>query len=84
MSESVNIKIFLSGRDSASGEIASNELPSLVQFSAANNQKDVERYVNREVDLIIHEKRLLHGRVSELLRRDIVRDLDEGANGMYV
>ena len=84
ISDWTSIKIFLTGRDSVSGEIASHDLPSLLPFSAANNQEDIERYVKREVDSMVHNKRLLHGKVSKSLRNDIIKTLEDISNGMYV
>ena len=84
ISESSKVKIFLAGRDEVNGEIASHQLPSLVSVSVTNNSEDIERYIQLEVGSMVQERRLLHGKVSQSLKEDIIMVLNQGADGMFL
>ena len=76
-----SIKCFLSGRDEISREIECASF-SFMSSSVTDNSADIRRYIEREVEFIITEKRLLHGKVSNALRNEIVQVLNNGADGM--
>ena len=56
-----------------------------VEVSAAKNKADIEEYINRGVRKVraLKNKRISHGD-REKLRADIVNNLREGANGMFL
>ena len=75
------VKCFLSGRDELSREIECASF-SIISSSVTDNSADIKRYITLEVESIIKEKRLLHGKVSNALRDEIVQVLNKGADGM--
>ena len=75
------IKVFISSRDDNDIVCRLAETPNVI-IRAADNGKDIERFVKVEVAKSIAEKILVGGEVSTELRDRIVRTLITGANGM--
>ena len=78
-----SVKIFASSREDIDIVYHLAGCPN-VQIAAKHNQKDIDMFVNSEVDKQIQKRRLLHGRVSEALRQRIKQVLCTQAQGMSV
>ncbi len=75
------VKILVSSRADADIVCHFSDCPNL-QIEASQNQKDIEHYVNIEVDSLINRKKLLYGKIPEELKQTIKRVLREQAQGM--
>lgn len=80
---SSSVKIFASSREETEIFYHLDGCPN-IQIAAKQNQKDIESFVNKEVDDQIQKKRLLYGRVPDTLRQRIKHVLCEQAQGMSV
>ena len=75
------VKILVSSR--ADVDIACHLSDCLnLNIEASKNQKDIDYYINSEVDNLINRKKLLYGKISEELKEIIKRVLREQAQGM--
>ena len=75
------VKILVSSR--ADADIVCHFSDCLnLQIEVSQNQKDIERYVNFEVEYLIKRKKLLRGNVPEDLRQTIATYLRVEAKGM--
>ncbi|KAL8826680.1 MAG: hypothetical protein Q9170_007310 [Blastenia crenularia] len=54
-----------------------------IEIKANNNQQDINRFVDHELNTLISSRRLLYGKVDDDLRRQIARVLCEKASGMF-
>ena len=81
--ESQNVvKIFLSSRDD--GDIVDRfNRYSNVRIHQGLNRDDINHFVQHKVDQAIMSKKLLRGRVTSLLRDEIITTLCSSAQGMY-
>ena len=81
--ESQNVvKIFISSRND--GDIVDRFDHCLdVHIDENLNRDDITYFVQHKVDQAIKSKRLLRGRVTSLLRNEIITTLCSGAQGMY-
>lgn len=79
-----NVKVFLSTRP-VSGVIDSlRDKPyASLEVSADQNGDDISNFITHELDSRIREKQLLHGLVSDDLRRDILLSLSKRAGSMF-
>ena len=82
--ESQNVvKIFLSSRND--GDIVDRlSRHSNVRIEERLNRDDINHFVQHQIDQAIKSKKLLRGRVTSLLRNEIITALCSGAQGMYV
>ena len=82
--ESQNVvKIFLSSRND--GDIVDRfDHYSNVLIDESLNHDDINQFVQYKVDQVIKSKKLLRGRVTSLLRDEIITTLCSSAQGMYV
>jgi hypothetical protein len=77
------VKIFVSSRDD--NDIVYRLRHSWnVYINAGDNSKDIERFVQAEVEQSIQNGRLLGGNVSQELKNQILMALGSGAQGMWV
>ncbi|KAI4201139.1 MAG: hypothetical protein LQ350_003453 [Teloschistes chrysophthalmus] len=76
------VKILISSRNDRAITCYLEGFPNLT-INANNNQKDIARFVEHEVDTLIKSKKLLWGRVSSELRKLIIETLCERADGMF-
>ena len=75
------VKILVSSRDD--GDIVCRLSNCLtLQIEASRNQKDIESYVNFELEALINRKKLLRGSVPQVLKQTIASYLREKAKGM--
>jgi len=82
ISESASvIKIFISSRDDED-IVQWMSMASEVYIRADDNTRDIEAFINFELERAIREKRILYGKVSESLRAEIIQTLNSKANGM--
>ena len=75
------VKIFISSRDDAD-IVQRMDTASEVYIKAEDNSKDIADFIENEVERAIRDKRILKGKVSELLKAYIVKTLKSKANGM--
>ncbi|KAF0316111.1 ankyrin repeat protein [Colletotrichum asianum] len=79
LQESPNLlKIFVSSRDNYDISLHLAGCPN-IYVDAHDNAPDIEAYIENELD----SARLLHGRLSQDLRKEISKRLSEGAHGMF-
>ncbi|KAL8777083.1 MAG: hypothetical protein Q9194_002752 [Teloschistes cf. exilis] len=76
------VKILISSRNDRAITCYLEGFPNLT-INANNNQTDIARFVEHEVDTIIKSKKLLWGKVSTELRKLIIETLCERADGMF-
>jgi hypothetical protein len=79
------IKVFMSSRDEHGISIRVKDTPNFSadsSISIEENFKDIERFVECEVESAIQRKTLLSGVVLEDLKQLIIKTLTEGAQGM--
>jgi hypothetical protein len=55
-----------------------------VLIEATDNQQDIKRFIEMEVNKAIQNHRMLNCRVPEKLKTEIIKVLEQGAQGMYV
>jgi ankyrin repeat protein len=83
-SESANIvKVLVSSRDDLDISLGLQGLPE-IYIRAADNEEDIKKFVDLEIEKVISEGRLLSGRVSKQLKSHILSALLQKAQGMYV
>ena len=75
------VKILVSSRADADIVCHYSDCPNL-QIDASQNQRDIEHYVNSEVESLTNRKKLLYGNISENLKQTIKSVLREQAQGM--
>ena len=75
------IKIFISSRNDRSITCHLEGLPNIM-VNASDNNTDISRFVEKEIDTMIKNKKLLWGKVSTDLRQSIKDTLCERADGM--
>jgi hypothetical protein len=75
------VKVFVSSRDDRDIVLKLAEVPNIF-INASDSHKDIEDFVHYEVDRAITNGRLLHGQVSDKLKRLIINKLIDKANGM--
>lgn len=75
------VKIFISSRMSNDIELALGDVPR-INIRARDNQKHIDKFITREIDKAILEKRLLGGSVRPDLREKIEKALSKKADGM--
>jgi hypothetical protein len=75
------LKIAISSRDQIDPRFSSGNSSNLY-ISARENGEDIKRYVETEVRRAISTRRLLNGKVSEGLKTEILKALDNRADGM--
>jgi selenocysteine-specific translation elongation factor len=75
------LKIFVSSRDDNDIVCRLSITPNVI-INARDNHYDITRFVRREVDKAISNKRLLSGKVSQQLRHDIITTLTLKARAM--
>ena len=82
--ESPNVvKIFVSSRRDE--DIRENfEHCAQIRIDDISTHDDIERFIEHKITVAITTKKLLRGKVSSALRKDILRALSEGARGMWV
>ena len=80
---SPKVKIFASSRNDVDIRLQLEELP-YHYIDATENQRDIERFVHREIEQGIERKKLLYGRLglNEDLTKEIIQTLGTKANGM--
>ncbi|KAH0556821.1 hypothetical protein GP486_005389 [Trichoglossum hirsutum] len=76
------VKIFVSSRDDQDIVLHLGSSPNLY-IKASDNARDIQRYVETEVERAIENKRLLGGQVSKDLRKEIIGTLTKQAQGMF-
>lgn len=77
------VKVFLTSRDDGDIVCRLSSTPN-IYISVQDNQSDIERFTEQELDAAIARKRLLRGLVSEQLRWKIFTALNQGSQGMQV
>ena len=77
------VKIFVSSRDDH-GIVSHLETSPNVFIRATDNHKDIERFIECELDRALKTGELLWGSISTDLRCQITESLTHGAQGMYV
>jgi hypothetical protein len=75
------LKVFVSSRDDNDIVCRLSITPNVI-INARDNDYDITRFVRREVDKAISNKRLLSGKVSQQLRHDIITTLTLKARAM--
>ena len=75
------VKIFISSREDGDIVMRMKDVPNVL-IGASENSKDIQLFVEVEIDKAIEEKRLLGGVVHNGLRAQIKSSLLEGAHGM--
>jgi hypothetical protein len=75
------VKIFVSSRDDIDIKLQLEGLPNLY-IDSKETSHDIERFVNREIETAIRNKRLLRGKVRDDLKLHIVNTIVEKAQGM--
>lgn len=75
------VKLFVSSRDDGDIVCRLGKSPN-IYIKVSDNHKDVERFVNSEVQRSIREKRLLGGNVTEVLKTRIMNVLIAKSQGM--
>ena len=75
------LKVFVSSRDDNDIVCRLSITPNVI-INARDNHYDITRFVRREVDKAISNKRLLSGKVSQQLRHDIITTLTLKARAM--
>lgn len=75
------VNIFVSSRDD-NDIVCQLENSSNVIIKSSDNCEDIQRYIISQVDRLIKNKRLLSGKVSEELKKQIISVLTKGAQGM--
>ena len=83
LGSSPKVKIFVSSRNDVDIRLQLEQLP-YHYIDAADNQSDIERFVQREVERGIEKKKLLYGRLdlNDDLTKEIIQTLVAKANGM--
>ncbi|KAM0550838.1 hypothetical protein ACHAPJ_008701 [Fusarium lateritium] len=76
------VKVFLTSRNDGDIVCRLNNTPN-IYISAQENQADIERFIEAELDKTIAQKRLLRGVVSVEVRRQVTVTLNHGAQGMF-
>lgn len=74
------VKILISSRNDRAITCHLEGFPNIL--NARDNQTDIARFVEHEVDAIIKSRKLLWGKVSTELRKLIIETLCERADGM--
>ncbi|KAL9581026.1 MAG: hypothetical protein Q9212_004143 [Teloschistes hypoglaucus] len=77
------VKIIISSRDDADIVCRLNSVPN-VYIRSNDNGDDVDRFIEHELEKAIDDQRLLKGRVSEKLKKQILLALKTRANGMFL
>jgi hypothetical protein len=82
---SPNAKIFVSSRNDVDIRLKLDQLPYHC-IDATDNQRDINRFVRREVVRGLENKKLLYGglNLDDDLTKEIIRTLETKANGMSV
>jgi NACHT domain len=79
--EDGRVRLFVSSRDNGDIKMKLSKYTN-VYIEATDNQDDIQRFVNFEVDKAIACHRLLRGIVPPWLKNEIVTTLIDGAQGM--
>ncbi|KAL8710758.1 MAG: hypothetical protein Q9220_004776 [cf. Caloplaca sp. 1 TL-2023] len=77
------IKIMVSSRDDSDIVCRLANVPN-VYINSENNDDDINRFIDLELEKAIVEQRLLQGRVPDYLKGQILWELKGGANGMFL
>lgn len=77
------VKLFISSRDDQDIVLHLGKGPNL-KIQASHNQSDIARYVNNEVDKVIHSSKWRSSKVDEKLKQEIKLALTDKAQGMSV
>lgn len=75
------VKIFVSSRYSDDIALALDDHVKLL-IKTQDNNGDISRFVEKEIDLVIRTKKLLRGKVDHELQQNLKSTLTEGSNGM--
>ncbi|KAL9594696.1 MAG: hypothetical protein Q9219_006896 [cf. Caloplaca sp. 3 TL-2023] len=79
-----NVKVFLSTRPvSVVVDCLRDKQYTSLEVNAEHNSDDISNFIGYELDRRIREKQLLHGNVSDELRRDLLSNLSERAGSMF-
>ncbi|CAD6579294.1 MAG: hypothetical protein ASARMPREDX12_009118 [Alectoria sarmentosa] len=76
------VKVFVSSRDDIDIKLHLENSKN-ISINVENNGSDIARFVQLEVDRLISKRLLLDGKVSLKLKRKMVEDLTNGAQGMF-
>jgi hypothetical protein len=76
-------RIFVSSRDDED-IVLRLENNRNIFIEANKNTSDIRRFVHEQIEEVIRDKKLLHGRVESALKSRITTELEKGARGMYV
>ena len=77
------VKLFISSRDDQDIVLHFGKGPNL-KIQASHNQNDIIKYVNNEVDKMIHSSKWRSGKVNDKLKHEVKSALIEKAQGMSV
>lgn len=77
------VKVFISSRDDRDIKEWLENWPH-VYILASENRNDIDEFIETEVTQSIRERRLLHGKISQAMKEQIVSTLSQGAGGMSV
>ena len=75
------VNIFVSSRNDNDIACRLETSPNVI-IKSSDNREDIQRYIISQVDRLITNKRLLSGKVSEELKKQIISVLTQGAQGM--
>lgn len=77
------LKILVSSRDDHNIVNHLGSSPN-IYISTKDNQEDIQKYVNSQINIAIERGNLLGGEVSQVLKKDVIKSLISQANGMSV
>ena len=83
LGSSPEVRVFASSRNDVDIRLQLEQLP-YHYIDATDNQRDIERFVYREIEKGIEKKKLLYGKLNleDDLTKEIIRALVNKANGM--
>lgn len=81
LDESSFFKLFVSSRDDQDIVLEFQACEN-IYINAADNQSDIDRFLDIQIQVAIASKRILYGKVPDDLRVEISRELRKKARGM--